>query len=174
VEIVESLLARENFNPNIVTNSGKYALGDAASRGDVDVMKLLLDRPDVDPNFQGGSLEAAPLHLAAKNGHSAIVELLLAMVNINPDVRDVGGRHRRDFTPLMYACSQGYVPIVQQLLARNDVNFNARGHHYGTPLILACLRGHLEIINLLLAKDSMLINLADQNSLQLLQRGGWR
>jgi len=45
VEVVESLLARENFDPNIVTESGEYALGDAASRGDVDVMKLLLDRP---------------------------------------------------------------------------------------------------------------------------------
>ncbi|KAN0074329.1 Ankyrin repeat-containing domain protein [Elaphomyces granulatus] len=145
---------------NLISESFHIALQIAARRGHVHIVELLLKVHGIDPNFQGSLLRAAPLHLAAKNGHSAIVELLLAMANINPDVRDARGR-RRDFTPLMYACWQGHISIVQQLLARNDVDFNARGRHYGTPLVLACLRGHLEIINLLLAKDSIKINLTD-------------
>jgi hypothetical protein len=59
---VESLLARAN-DPNIVTDS---ALGDAAYLGMVDVMKLLLDRPDVDPNFAGGWNGTTPLILGAR------------------------------------------------------------------------------------------------------------
>ena len=50
---------------------------------------------------------------------------------------------------------------MEQLLARDDVDFNARGEFYGsTPLIGACRKGHVEIINLLLAKDGIDINLA--------------
>ncbi|KAN0074316.1 Ankyrin repeat-containing domain protein [Elaphomyces granulatus] len=99
------------------------------------------------------------LQVAARRGHVPIVELLLKVHGIDPNFQ---GRHRRDFTPLMYACWQGHISIVQQLLARNDVDLNVRGHHRGTPLILACRRGHLEIINLLLAKDSININLVDR------------
>jgi ankyrin repeat protein len=144
---------------NLISESFHIALQVAARRGHVPIVELLLKVHGIDPNFQGGfqgsSLEASPLQLAVE-------ELRLDMANINLDVSDVGGRHRRDFTPLMYACWQGHISIVQQLLARNDVDFNARGHHRGTPLILACRRGHLEIINLLLAKDSININLADR------------
>jgi ankyrin repeat protein len=101
-------------------------------------------------------LQAAPLLLAAKNGHRAIVELLLAVLNIDPDVK--GGE--LGCTPLAHACKKGHVSIVQQLLARNDVDVNARGNSNGcTPLIMACVEGHVEIINLLLAKEGIDVNL---------------
>ncbi|KAN0071096.1 Ankyrin repeat-containing domain protein [Elaphomyces granulatus] len=55
VEVVESFLrvARDNLNPNIVDSNGYFVLGRAAY---VDVMKLLLDRPDVDPNLAWAQL----------------------------------------------------------------------------------------------------------------------
>jgi ankyrin repeat protein len=111
----------------------------------------------IDPNFASGILEDAPLHLAAEMGHSAIVELLLAVANIDPDVR--GECHD---TPLIHACRNGHVSIVQQLLARGDVDVNACGSVYRhTPLIAACDMGHVEIINLLLAKDGINIDLVN-------------
>jgi ankyrin repeat protein len=131
------------------------ALQVAAKRGHMPIFKLLLKLDGIYPNFGGGSLKASPLHLAAKEGRSAVVELLLAAVNINPDARDSG-----DYTPLMYACQRGHVSIVQQLLARNDVDCNARESNRSTPLIEACSRGQEEIINLLLAKGGIDINLA--------------
>jgi ankyrin repeat protein len=63
----------------------------------------------------GGELQATPLLLAAQAGHSVIVELLLAVVNINPDVR--AGDCEHGYTPLISACQMGHVSIVQQLLA---------------------------------------------------------
>ncbi|KAN0066683.1 Ankyrin repeat-containing domain protein [Elaphomyces granulatus] len=147
-------LAYQDVNPIL------NALQLAALQGHVPIVELLLKLHDINPNFQGGSLQAAPLLLAAIEGHSAIVELLLAMPNIDPDVR--GGQ--LCCTPLIYACEKGHVSIVQQLLARNDVDVNARGgYKYGysrcTPLIKACMKGHVEIINLLLAKEGIDINL---------------
>ncbi|KAN0074039.1 Ankyrin repeat-containing domain protein, partial [Elaphomyces granulatus] len=98
--------------------------------------------------------------MQAAQGHSAIVELLLAVVNINADAR---GRHLA-YTPLISTCEWGHISIVQQLLARTDVDFNACGRGYHgtpvTPLIAACCGRHLKIINLLLAKESIDINLA--------------
>jgi hypothetical protein len=50
--------------------------------------------------FRAAPCELAPLLLAAIEGHSAIVELLLAVPNIDLDVR--GGE--LGCTPLIYAC----------------------------------------------------------------------
>jgi ankyrin repeat protein len=101
----------------------------------------------------GGSLQAAPLLLAAEEGHSAIVELLLAVVNIKADVRDIRDRWGHGgYTPLIYACREGHVSIVRQLLARDDVNINALGILRSTPLMVACRHNQVEIVNLLLAK----------------------
>ncbi|KAN0074390.1 Ankyrin repeat-containing domain protein [Elaphomyces granulatus] len=152
--------AAQKFNP--IPESFHIALQIAAKRGRVPIVKLLLDVHGIDPNFEGGSLKAAPLLLAAQEGQGVIVELLLAIVNINPDVRD--GDHKHGYTPLIYACRERHVSIVQQLLARNDVDVNARGRiglgiGRCTPLIMACQMGHVEIINLLLAKDGIDINL---------------
>jgi ankyrin repeat protein len=140
---------------NLIPKSFHIALQIAAKQGHVPIVDLLLKVHGIDTNFQGGRLQAPPLHLAAQEGHSAIVELLLTVPNIDPNVTDTCF----DYTPLMCACMNGHVSIVEQLLARDDVNFNARGGYGDTPLILACRRSHIEIINLLLAKDGIDINL---------------
>jgi ankyrin repeat protein len=135
----------------------------------VPIVELLLKVHGINPNFEGGRLQAAPLLLAADEGHIAIVELLPAVVNINPDVRDEDG-----FTPLISACYMGHVSIVQQLLSRTDVDFNCTDNYcgYGTPLITACHERHLEIINLLLAKDGIDINLV-HGTTPLIEAAKW-
>ncbi|KAN0074399.1 Ankyrin repeat-containing domain protein [Elaphomyces granulatus] len=143
----------------LISESFHIALQIAAMQGHVPIVELLLKVHGINPNFEGGRLQAAPLLLAADKGHSAIVELLLAVVNINPDVRGGDGHGH---TPLISACHMGHVSIVQQLLARTDVDFNCTGNYHGfcgTPLITACRERHPEIIKLLLAKDGIEINL---------------
>ena len=79
------------------------------------------------------------------------------MVDIDPNIED-----DHDTGPLFYACNRGYVSIVKQLLARDDVNLNVLGFDvsagWATPLITACCRRHIEVINLLLAKDGIDVN----------------
>ena len=63
-------------------SSGWSALHAAATRGDVDVAKFLLEHRDDGPRdrslVDGPDVEACtPLHQAAHNGHAAIVDLLL-------------------------------------------------------------------------------------------------
>jgi ankyrin repeat protein len=89
-----SLFSREQTTPkgpNIVTDSGEYALGDAAYLGKVDVMKLLLDRPDVDPNFAGGWNGTTPLILGAH--FPDVLKLLLDQQGIDVNYQIIGTPH---------------------------------------------------------------------------------
>ncbi|KAN0068657.1 Ankyrin repeat-containing domain protein [Elaphomyces granulatus] len=149
-----------HFNP--VPESFHIALQVATVKGHVPIVELLLKVEGINPNFYSGSLQA-PLLIAAspERGNSAIVELLLAKVNIDPDVRD-----EYNFSPLLYACLAGHVSIVRQLLARDNVDINCRGsfRHYleyqdvNTPLRAACSGGNTEIISLLLTKHGIDVN----------------
>jgi ankyrin repeat protein len=69
------------------------------------------------PNFNRSKFPPfyPPLFLAAKQGHDAIVELLLAVVDINPNLGVPGGE-----SPLSAACWEGHLSIVKQLLARRQ------------------------------------------------------
>ena len=114
------------------------------------------------------------LKTAAYLGHWRIVKLLLQVDGVNPNYRGYLSFHTyatplkllltadsdrmADCTPLICACMNGYVSIVRQLLARDDVDVNAIGSGW-TPLTAACKFGQVEMVNLLLAKDGIDVNL---------------
>lgn len=60
------------------------------------------------------------------------------------DERDKGG-----FTPLMWACYHGQVPIVTSLLNRG-VNINATNSKGENALLFASCNGHSDIVKILL------------------------
>ncbi|KAN0085280.1 Ankyrin repeat-containing domain protein [Elaphomyces granulatus] len=142
------------------------ALQTAASQGYADFVELLLGI-DVNPNFEEGSL--CPLLLAAERGHTAVVNLLLARVDIDPNVTDT------EFSsPLLHAYMRGHISVAKQLLARDDVDPNTLGlDGWATPLMLACANEDPEMVNLLLAKDGIDVNLSNidgQTSLMIAAR----
>jgi ankyrin repeat protein len=130
----------------------RTAFGDsihhAAEKGDLaKVKELLKDAPNlVSAKDKFGK---TPLHLAAKNGHKDVAELLLANgADIN--ARDSNG----GFTPLDLALSSyHYKDIVEFLLARG-ADANARSDQGLTPLQEAAMRGQKDTVNLLLGKNA--------------------
>jgi ankyrin repeat protein len=90
VSVVESLLARDDLDPNIVGHTGVHALGHAVCLGHTAIVKLLLGRPDTDPNLvmEGGR---SALMLAATS-KSEIVKLLLDRGDIDVNNQDDLGR----------------------------------------------------------------------------------
>ena len=87
------------------------------------------------------------LMLAAQEGHTEIVELLLK----NKANVDLANNERS--TALMFATQNGHKEIVQLLLTKTaDVNLkNSQGR---TALMIATAKGHKEIVALLLGKDA--------------------
>jgi ankyrin repeat protein len=120
---------------------------------------MLLQVDGINVNFRRGSLKVAPLGLAAQRGHDAIVELLLAADNVDPNVGD-----RESTMPLHWACAMGHVSVVRQLLARDSIDVNAHGTIDGyreTPLMMATRKRSVEVLEALLARDDLDLNIGN-------------
>jgi ankyrin repeat protein len=175
VEVVESLLARENFDPNIVTDSGEYALGDAAFRGDVDVMKLLLDRPDVDLNLARRLDCTTPLILGAL--FPDVVKLLLDQqgIDVNYQKNSINpstccsfctdAKYQKNSvglgTALVRTAHYQCVKSAKLLLEREDIKVNISDRNGWTALHWAChgrRQESLEVVDLLLEREDIDLN----------------
>ena len=94
--------------------------------------------------------------LAAINGKTEIVKLLLT----RPDI-DINAKDNNGDTPLMLAAINGKTEIVKLLLTRPDIDINAKDNNGDTPLMLAAINGKPKIVELLLARRDIDINAKD-------------
>ena len=120
----------------------------AAEKGRDAVVRLLLERADVDVNSRRMT-DLTPLSLAAKNGHEAVVKLLLSS-GAEADLADAG---HYPGTPLLYAIAGGNEAVVQRLLDAG-ANTELRNYRGDTPLLLATKEGHTAAVQLLLDNGS--------------------
>ena len=119
------------------------------------VVRLLVDRKDLDPNFTSGMGQTA-LHLAAITGNKGIVKILLGRHGLEAQLRD-----REDLTPLCCAAASGHEEIVKLLLDRKDVDPNVADRNGQTPLIRASQYGHDRAVKVLLERDAVDPNVAN-------------
>ncbi|KIW87917.1 uncharacterized protein Z519_11502 [Cladophialophora bantiana CBS 173.52] len=161
----------------------------AAASAEEGVVKMLIERDDVDVNFKGAG-KHPPILYAASRGHVQIVKLLLTHKAIDVN-RTSKGR-----TLLGYALVCGFDEIQSLLLSRNDLDVNLlyRGKSLlawairkndkqflkkllerkdinvnlqdvkgwtSTPLCWAAYYGHVEIIKMLLAHPAIDVDMKD-------------
>ncbi|XP_014555772.1 hypothetical protein COCVIDRAFT_64178, partial [Bipolaris victoriae FI3] len=95
--------------------------------------------------------DLTPLSWAAKNGHDAVVRLLLAKDDVDPDMKD----SQSNRTPLSWAAEKGHEAIFQLLLDTGNVEIDSKDAFRRTPLSWAAEGGHETIVQLLLSKDDV-------------------
>ncbi|KAM0548199.1 hypothetical protein ACHAPJ_009998 [Fusarium lateritium] len=121
---------------------GQTLLCCAAEHGQYLIVKLLLERDDVDVNHLDNE-HSTPLSLAARKGHIDVVKLLLSTEGVRPD----SGKP----PPLSVAARLGRLEIVRLLLQDGRSDIDSRVSYGQTPLVNAAEFGHIEIVKLLLS-----------------------
>jgi ankyrin repeat protein len=92
-----------------------------------------------------------PLSRAAELGHEAVVKLLLAADEVDPDSK----KNASDRTPLSYAARMGHEAVVELLLGAGVNPDSKAGTDDRTPLSHAAQMGHEAVVKLLLAQDGV-------------------
>ncbi|KAF8421777.1 ankyrin repeat-containing domain protein [Tirmania nivea] len=140
-------------------NTGRSPLSWAAGRGHEAVVRLLLERNDVDANAKDNRYGQTPLSWAAGNGHGAVVRLLLERNDVDIDAKD----EKYGWSPLSWAAKNGHKAVVRLLLEQNNVDVNAKDEEYGqTPLSWAAENGYEAVVRLLLEQNDVDVNAKDK------------
>jgi len=117
-------IAAKDCDMSLFDESGHNALHLACIHGKHEVVAYLLDY-GLSPNTPTKKDSSSPLILAATNGHSRCVEILLdrgadlvsqdAVSPLLPLDRNLSGG-KRGWTALHCACDAGYRPVIQSLV----------------------------------------------------------
>ncbi|KAI9154703.1 Ankyrin repeat domain-containing protein [Paramyrothecium foliicola] len=105
----------------------------------------------------------APILWASKNGHEAVVKILLDTPGVEPDLEDQYGQ-----TPLYWAARNGHEEIVRSLILSGKANVNSRDNMGQTPLLWAARNGHAGVAKCLLVTgeaETEMINALGQTPL---------
>ena len=157
VEIMAALLEMNKWDVQTTDLSGNTAIAWAARRGHEGVVRILVERSDVNPDTADALFDRTPLSFAAENGHEGVVRILLGRDNVNPDTLDECGR-----TPLSFAAENGYEGVVRIFLGRDNVNPDILDESGRTPLSWAARSGHEGVVRILLGRGNVNPNASDE------------
>jgi ankyrin repeat protein len=116
-------------------------LGSASENGQEVIAKLLLATDGVDVDLKNND-GWTPLQLATRNGHEAVVKLLLEK-GAELESKDNYGQ-----TPLSYATKNGHEAVVKLLLEKGT-ELESKDNGGRTPLSWAVVNGHKAVVRLL-------------------------
>lgn len=138
--IIKSLWDSESWDVNAISERGLTALAIASQRGDLWIVKTLLEN-EADVNAAGGALAAA---ISRKDNEQVLQLLLENGADTNANVGYYGN-------PLQAAVAQTGREEIVKLLLENGADINAKGGIHGNALVAAtCRSGDENIIQLLL------------------------
>ncbi|KAJ7582092.1 ankyrin repeat-containing domain protein [Mycena floridula] len=146
VEFVTLLLRLPGLNPNTLSGwDDSTPLHYAASKGDLEVVALLMQHADINVNSTDRSGNTA-LHGALSGGHQKTAERLLGHPEIQSNLSNKDG-----VLPWMLAAEKGYQGMMELLLAQDDADPNGQDEEFLTPLSHAAANGLVRSMQYLLS-----------------------
>ena len=161
VEIFAAVLEMKKWDVKARDNASCTPLMWAAVRGHEGVVKMLLERGDVNPDLADRRCNLRPLERAAVGGHMGVIKVFLERGGVDPD-------HSSPVyaaEALWYAAKYGREAIVKIILEREDLNPNQipAGYHF-TPLSTAAVLGREGVVKILLGREDVdpnIVNTSD-------------
>lgn len=147
VNIVMSLLQRDDIDVNHQDSSGITALYLATVKGSVYIVHLLLQQPGIDANRGDLMSGRSPLILAAERDNTSIVELLLRN-GADPLVKDRQGGGKAMLRAADYGCIS-----VMEMMLEHGVDLRCRDADGRTLLHGASSHGKLDVVRFLRERD---------------------
>uniref|UniRef100_A0A1D1XW40 Ankyrin repeat-containing protein At3g12360 n=1 Tax=Anthurium amnicola TaxID=1678845 RepID=A0A1D1XW40_9ARAE len=154
---------------NEINEQGETPLLIAAGRGFLDVVEELLKYADKESVARKNQLGFDALHVAAKEGHQAVVQALL---NHDPGLSKTLGPSNA--TPLISAATRGHTLVVKELLSKDPSLLELARSNGKNALHFAARQGHADIVQALLDKDPQLARRTDkkgQTALHMATKG---
>nr|CAD1841988.1 unnamed protein product [Ananas comosus var. bracteatus] len=154
---------------NEVNEVEETALFIAAEKGFLDIVVELLKHSDRESLARKNRSGFDAFHIAAREGHRAIVQVLL---DHDPSLSKTFGPSNA--TPLISAATRGHIDVVDLLLERDAGSIELSKANGKNALHFAARQGHVEIVKALLAKDPQLARRTDkkgQTALQMAVKG---
>ena len=140
---VRKLLEGGKYDVNCIDSYGKTPLHEAANRGHLGVVKVLISEFKADVNAYSKSGET-PLHMAASGGNLGVIRALILEFKA-----DLGACSNNGYTPLHRAARRGHSSVVRVLISEFKSDVNGCSKSGETPLHWAALKGHLCVIKVL-------------------------
>ncbi|KAJ6902024.1 ankyrin repeat-containing protein ITN1-like [Populus alba x Populus x berolinensis] len=142
---------------NEVNELGETALFTAADKGRLEVVTELLKYSNKECLTRKNRSGYDPLHIAAVQGHHAIVQVLL---DHDPSLSQTHGPSNT--TPLVSAATRGHTAVVIELLSKDGSLLEISRSNGKNALHLAARQGHVDIVKALLSKDPQLARRTDK------------
>merc|ERR1712112_218352 len=140
VEVTQILL-EEGVDVNQKNEDGICPIHLAVEEGKDEVLRLLLNRIDLDPNSKDNDGHTAIQIASDKDGN--LVDLLLARADV-----DVNATNDSGWTSLHFATNNGDDGIVRRLLAHKDTDSNLMNDVGWAPLHFATLSAVPSVVGL--------------------------
>ena len=157
-EIFPAVLQMKKWDINARDITSCTPLIWAAARGHEEVVKMLLERGDVNLDLRDSRWMRTPLIWAAARGHEGVVKVFLEQEVVNPNQANSAYGQEA----LSSAAGNGHEGIVKMLLEREDINPNqAPAGDSNTPLSSAACWGYEGVVKILLEREDINPNTVD-------------
>jgi len=146
------LLIKDSNYLNSLNKDGITPLILAIQYSKIEIVKMLLDNPNIDINIQDKNGHTALIH-AITNNKIEIVKMLLDHPNI-----DINFQNKNGNTALIHAISNNKIEIVKMLLDHPNIDINFQNKNEYTALIYAIDQNNIEILKILLDNPNIDVN----------------
>lgn len=133
-----------------VSQQDKQRIFAAATAGDLETMRVLLEGREQLVNYIDEETGNTPLHAACLQHHGPLLQWLVQQKNVMPNLTNKAGK-----TPCYILCEQGDARLLNTLLVSLPTLLDTSiGCQHFSPLMIACKLGHIDVVRSLLASQS--------------------